>query len=135
VEGILADVHKLTSAVAERREDIPAMVVSLKSAIASLERTAGGLETAVAEDWPLIAADLRSTSSNLASVSQRVDGWLESNDESVDRLLGEGLDSASALVVDLRDVADQLARLSARLREDPSRIIYRAQHDPVVADP
>ena len=64
-----------------------------------------------------------------------MDGWLEANDENVNQLLGEGIGSVTLLVEDLRVTADELTRLSTRLREDPSRIIYRTQHDPVVVDP
>ena len=135
VEGILADLRSVSSALAGQRDDIPEMMASLKNTLRSLEKTAQGLETAVGDDWPVIAADLRATSTSLASASARVDGWLATNEESVDRLLGEGLGDMSELVVDLRGVADQLNRLSSRLREDPSRLIYRAQKDPVVAEP
>jgi phospholipid/cholesterol/gamma-HCH transport system substrate-binding protein len=135
VRTILANIESVTESLADQREEIPALVDSLKRAVAGLERTVGGLEGAIQNDWPLIAGDLRATSSNLRQVSSRVDGWLESNDESVNKLLGEGLDSVSELVIDLRVTADELSRLSSKLREDPSRIIYRAQHDPVLAEP
>jgi hypothetical protein len=64
-----------------------------------------------------------------------VDGWLERNEDNVDRLLDEGLNDVAGLVVDLRQTAEQLNRLSTRLREDPSRLIYRAAQDPVLAEP
>jgi len=135
VAAILGNVKSFTGAMAEQGGEIGGIISSLKSAVAGLERTAGGLESAVAEDWPEIATDLKATSARLASMSGRVDGWLEANDESVDRLLGEGLDSLTALVLELQQMADQVSRLSARLREDPSRLIYRSQHDPEVAEP
>jgi hypothetical protein len=94
-----------------------------------------GLEGVVQEDWPVIAADLKSTSANLSAASARVDGWLERNEENVDRLLGEGLDEVTGLVSDMRQAAEQLNRLSSRLREDPSRLIYRPAQDPVVVEP
>jgi phospholipid/cholesterol/gamma-HCH transport system substrate-binding protein len=135
IRNILANAESVSQTLAEQREEIPELVARISSTARTLERTAHGLESIVDDDWPVIAGDLKATSANLRSVSTRVDGWLAANDENVDRMLGEGLDAVSALVVDLRETADELTRLSARLREDPSRIIYRTQHDPVVAEP
>ena len=125
----------LSEALATEGGELPELVDSLQRTMASLERTAQGLENVVQDDWPVIAADLKATSANLSAASARVDGWLERNEDSVDRLLGEGLDEVSGLVVDLRQAAEQLNRLSSRLREDPSRLIYRPARDPVVVEP
>lgn len=135
VENILDNVYQLSEALAAESDEIPEMVASLKVTLASLERTAQGLESAVADDWPTMADDLKLASANLAAVTGRVDGWLARNEGSVDRLLGEGLDDVAGLIADLRQAADQLNRLSARLREDPSRLIYRPAQDPVVVEP
>ena len=135
IEEIVQNLVTLSEALAAEGEEIPELVESLKRTMASLERAAQGLEGAVQEDWPVIAADLKRTSANLSAASARVDGWLERNEESVDRLLGDGLDDLSGLVADLRQAAEQLNRLSSRLREDPSRLIYRQAQDPVVAEP
>ena len=135
VEEILENVQVLSASLARESENIPELVDSLKVTLASLERSAAGLEGAIAEDWPVIAADLKTTSANLSAVSGRVDGWLERNEGNVDRLLGEGLNDVTGLVAELQKVAEQLNRLSSRLREDPSRLIYRPVRDPVVADP
>jgi phospholipid/cholesterol/gamma-HCH transport system substrate-binding protein len=135
VEEILENARALTATVADQRDDIPQMVGSLKSAIASLERTASTLESAAGENLPVMSANLQATTASLASASARVDRWLEVNNDSVDRLLGEGFEATSGLMVDLRNVSAQLNRLSTRLREDPSRLIYRASHDPVVVEP
>lgn len=135
VEEILQNLQVLSASLAAQSEAIPELVGSLKGTLASLERTADGLEGAVAEDWPTIAKDLKSTSASLSAASGRVDGWLERNEDNVDRLLDEGLNDVAGLVVDLRQTAEQLNRLSTRLREDPSRLIYRAAQDPVLAEP
>ena len=36
---------------------------------------------------------------------------------------------------DLRGLSDQLSDLTLKLRDDPSRLVYRVRHDPVVAEP
>lgn len=135
VENILDDVGTLTAALAEQSGEIPVLVGSLKTSLASLQRASHGLESALADDWPGIAEDLQATAANLASASSRVDGLLAANEQSVDRLLGQGLEDVSALAAELRGLAAQLARLSSRLREDPSRLIYKPQQDPVVVEP
>ena len=135
VEEILENLRVLSESLADQSDEIPELVDSLKGTLASLERASQGLEGAVAEDWPVIAADLKTMSANLSAASGRVDGWLERNEESVDRFLGEGLNDLSGLVTDLHETSEQLNRLAVRLREDPSRLIYRPQQDPVVVDP
>lgn len=134
-EEILENLRLLSESLAAESQEIPVLMDSLKSTLASLDRAARGLEGVVADDWPVIAADLKSTSANLSAASARVDGWLERNEDDVDRLLGEGLDDLTGLVADLRQATEQLNRLSRRLREDPSRLIYRPAQDPVVAEP
>lgn len=135
IEEILENLRVLSDSLAAESGEIPVLVDSLQATLASFERASAGLERAVAEDWPTIAEDLKTTSANLSAASGRVDGWLERNEDSVDRLLGQGLDDVTGLVADLRETADQLNRLSSRLREDPSRLIYRPEQDPVVAEP
>ncbi len=135
VEEILDNLQVLSESLAQESEEIPELVDSMRTTLASLERAAEGFEGVVAEDWPVIASDLKATSANLSAASSRVDGWLERNEASVERLLGEGLDDVTGLVTDLRQTAEQLNRLSVRLREDPSRLIYRPAQDPVVAEP
>lgn len=134
-EEILENLRVLSATLARESGEIPELVGSLKATLSSLERSAEGVEGAISDDWPVIAADLKATSANLAAVSGRVNGWLERNEGSVDRLLGEGVDDVVGLVAELRAVAEQLNRLSSRLREDPSRLIYQPVRDPVVADP
>ena len=134
-EEILENLRILSESLASQSAEVPELIASLKGTLASLERASEGLETAIADDWPVIATELKATSANLSTASSRVDGWLERNEESVDRFLGEGLNDVSGLVVDLRQVSQELDRLAARLREDPSRLIYRPQQDPVVAEP
>jgi phospholipid/cholesterol/gamma-HCH transport system substrate-binding protein len=135
VEAILENLRLLSDSLAAQSEEVPELVASLRGTLASLERASRGLETAVADDWPAIASDLKATSANLSAASSRVDGWLERHEESVDRFLGEGLNDLSGLVTDLHETSEQLNRLAVRLREDPSRLIYRPQQDPVVVDP
>ena len=135
IEEIIENLAVLSETLAAEGDEIPELVDSLKKTLASIERTAQGLEGVVRDDWPVIAEDLKSTSANLSAASARVDGWLERNEEGVDRLLGEGLDEVTGLVSDMRQAAEQLNRLSSRLREDPSRLIYRPAQDPVVVEP
>jgi len=135
LRAIFSNVEQVTTTLAGQRDAIPALLARLQSAAANVERTAQGLEAAVAEDWPIIAGDLKATSANLLSVSNRMDRLLASNDANIDRMLGEGLPSLTSLVVDLGELADRISRLSAKLSEDPSRLVYRARHDPVVAAP
>ncbi|MGE0621586.1 MAG: MlaD family protein [Pseudomonadales bacterium] len=135
VEEILENVRTLTAALAEERQTVPELAGSLKAAMASLERTTARIEKSVSNDWPAIAGDLKQTSGHLAAASARVDGWLAEHEASIERLLGPGFEDVSGLAAELHVVTEELTRLSARLREDPSRLIYRAQSDAVVVEP
>jgi phospholipid/cholesterol/gamma-HCH transport system substrate-binding protein len=132
---ILENVRLVSETLASERDDIPTVMASLKRSLASLERTAKALEGAVSDDWPGISTDLKTAASNLADASARVDSLLARNDASLNELLGKGFEDMTALAGDLRTATQELTRLSARLREDPSRLIYRPQEDPVVAEP
>lgn len=135
VEEILENVRQVTGTLAAERQALPEVVASLKSAMTSLERTAARIETSVADDWPAIAGDLKQTSGHLAAASSRVDGWLAEHEASIERLLGPGFEDVSGLAAELHAVTAELTRLSSRLREDPSRLIYRPRTDAVVAEP
>lgn len=135
IESTLANLDTFSSHLAARSEDIPTLLSSLKSAAAKLREAAAGAQSAIADDWPEIAGDLKATSANLLAASRRVDSLLGGNQESIDQLLGTGPDSLPALIANLNDAAARLSRLSTRLAEDPSRLVYRGRHDPVVAEP
>ncbi len=134
-EEILTNLREVSAALAEQRGKVPELVATLERTLGSLEHAALRVESAMDEDWPAMAADLKQTTSNLAAASSRIDAWLARNEASIDRLMGQGLDDAAGLAANLRQVSEALARLSERLREDPSRIVYRAQQDAVVAEP
>ena len=135
VEEILVNLQLVSASLAEQRRNIPELVSMLSETLASLQHAAAGLDRAVAEDWPAMAGNLKETTGNLAEASSRIDMWLARNEPSVDRLLGEGFDDVADLVANLREVSENLTRLSNRLREDPSRLIYRPQQDPVEVEP
>ena len=55
--------------------------------------------------------------------------------DAINKLKEENEDELHGLVLDLRQATEQLNRLSTRLREEPSRLIYQPRQDPVVVDP
>ena len=135
VQTILEDIDKFTEALANQREQIPQIVASLNSFSTRIDTVSKLLETTLTENLPGISADLKHTSEKLSSITTKIDGLLAENEGDIDRLLGEGFASTSDLVIDLKALADNLSDLSRELREDPSRLVYRARHDPVVAQP
>ena len=133
--AILQNLEQVTGALSEQRDQIPEIVGALKDATNRLNRTAGLLEEGVRDDFPAIAEDLRTASQSLASLSTTANTLLADNATNVDRLLGEGAASMSDILSELREAAGSLADLSNKLENDPSRLLYRGQHDPVVAEP
>lgn len=133
--AILQNLEQVTGALSEQREQIPEIVGALTDASKRLNRTAGLLEDEVRDDLPAIAGDLRTASQSLASLSTTANALLDDNATNIDRLLGEGTASMSEILRELRDAASNLADLSNKLENDPSRLVYRGQHDPVVAEP
>ena len=133
--AILENLEQVTGAVSEQRDQVPKIVDALTDASQRLNRTAGLLEEGVRHDFPAIAGDLRTASQSLASLSTTANALLEDNATNIDRLLGQGTASMSDILRELREAASNLADLSNKLENDPSRLLYRGQHDPVMAEP
>jgi len=75
--------------------------------------------------------NLRQTTDNLVSVSERVEHWLAANDAAINSFLAGGVGEAGALVSDAREAMRELEKLGTELRSNPSRVIYKPKLDPV----
>jgi len=133
--AILENMEIVTGELAEQPEKIPEILATISDMTKRLDHTAAMLESTVAEDLPVIAGDLKVASGSLADISRRADGWLVDNDANIRRLLGESSTAVADIVADLRDAASHLSGLTHKLDEQPSRLLYRSQQDPVVAEP
>jgi len=82
----------------------------------------------------LLAAtqNLRQTTDKLENVTGRVEHWLLKNDAAIDGFLADGIGETAALVTDTREAMRELEKLGAELRNNPSRVIYRPNLEPVV---
>jgi hypothetical protein len=75
--------------------------------------------------------NLRQSTDRLVKVSERVESWLAENDAAIDSFLARGLGESAALVTDARQAMRELEKLGAELRNNPSRVIYKPNLEPV----
>ncbi len=125
--GILKNLDTTTRAIAERPEDLRAVVTELRSTLASARRAADAISGTAArtnallddEGRPLVR-DLRGAISNANRSLARVDRLTESAEPAVQGLSQQTLPEVNRLVADLREVTSRLGAISAKLDEDPA---------------
>lgn len=131
----LANVERVTGALAEQRSELAMLPVRANGAFAQLHATLDQVAAMTDEAGPeLLAAtrSLRQTTDKLADVSARVDHWLATNDAAVQSFLADGVGETAALVSSVTEAMREMEKLAAELRENPSRVIYRPKQEAVV---
>lgn len=130
----LENVEQFTGALAEQRAALAVLPVRMNESFDQLRNTLE-LVTAITEEAGpelLVATqNLRQTTDNLVSVSERVEHWLAANDAAINSFLAGGVGEAGALVSDAREAMRELEKLGTELRSNPSRIIYKPKLEPV----
>jgi len=131
---ILENLEQVTGALAQQREAMAIVPVRINESLDRLQDTLELAAEVTAEAKPdLLAAmqNLRQTTDNLANATGRVEHWLVENDAAIDSFLAGGVGETAALMTDTRAAMRELEKLGAKLRGDPSAIIYKPKLDPV----
>ena len=134
----LANIENLTGSLAGQENTIAALPAQLHSILEQVERTVGQLQSTLDQAEPdLLAtlATLNKTSTNLANISARMDGWVTDHDRDVDQFISGGLAQVPALITDTKNTIRELEKLLAELRNNPSQLVYKPQSEPVVVEP
>ena len=130
----IRNVEQFTGALAAQRRALAALPVRMNESLDQLQDTLELLGTITEDAGPeLVVAmqNLRQTSDKLVNVSAKVDHWLATNDAAIDSFLAHGIGETAALVSDAREAIRELEKLGTELRENPSRMIYKPQLEPV----
>ncbi len=130
----LENVEQFTGALAGERRALAALPGRMNESLDQLQKALELLVAVTGEAGPeLLAAtqNLRQTSERLASVSARVDEWLAANEAAVNSFLDEGIGETAAMVSDAREAMRELEKLATELRENPSRVVYKPNLEPV----
>lgn len=72
--------------------------------------------------------DLKQTSARFAETSKRLNDILKKNEKPIERLTSDTLDDVALLVNETRAMIQSIKRLSDKIGEDPSRLIYQPQY-------
>ena len=132
---ILQNLEQITAALAEERVALSGIPVRVNESLDKLQATldlAGDITTEVRPDLVATVRNLRHTTDSLANSTGRVEQWLVQNDAAIDSFLSGGVGETAALMTDTRAAMRELEKLSTKLRNDPSYIIYKPKLDPVV---
>ncbi len=134
----LVNIEKLTESLAGQESAITSIPGQLHTVLGQVENTLEQLQATLDQAEPDLLATvttLNQTSTNLANISERVDGWLKDNDREMNQFISAGLSQTPALIADTRDTMRELEKLLAELRDDPSKLVYKLQSEPVIVEP
>jgi len=131
---ILDNVEVFTAVLAEQRRALAALPDRINDSLDQLQKTLALAAEFTEEAKPelLVAMqNLRQATDKLVDVSGRVDGWLVKNDAAINSFLAGGVGQTAALVSNTREAMRELEKLGAELRNNPSRVIYKPNLEPV----
>ena len=131
---ILENLDQLTGALAEQRRALSLLPVRMNESLDQLQITLELVAEFTEDAKPELLAttqNLRQTTDKLVSVTGRVEYWLAENDAAINSFLADGIGETAALVTDTREAMRDLEKLSAELRNNPSRVIYKPKLEPV----
>jgi phospholipid/cholesterol/gamma-HCH transport system substrate-binding protein len=134
----LANIEKLTASLAGQDDVMASLPGKLQAVLGLIENTLRQLRETLDQAEPDLVAtmtQLNQASTDLASISSRLDGWLTENDRDMQRFISDGLAQTPALIIDTRNTMRELEKLLAELRENPSQLVYQPQTDPVIVEP
>lgn len=134
INGILADLKTVTSALAEKEQTISELPDLLKESILELQINLEQIKSMVGNMEPGLSAtivNLEQTTQNLAEITGRLDAWTGTNDTDMNAFMGDGLGQVPALVSEARAAIREINKLMSDLRENPSALIYKPNEEAV----
>jgi len=123
-EGALVAAEKTFNGVNQLiDEDIDALLADARKTMASLEKAV----SAVADDLPLITADVRATLTSANSFVRNLDAILIENRTQIDAFMRAGLPQFVRFTQEARSLVENLQRVTQKLERDPARFILGTQ--------
>ena len=134
VRTMLADLSRVTSALAAQEEAIGKIPLSLQQTIEELHANLVQIRAMVGHLEPGLSTTLTNldqATSSLANMVIRLDSWTANNDSEMNGFMADGLGQVPELVADARSTLREVEKLIKDLREDPSVLIYKPREDDV----
>jgi len=134
VSTVLADLATLSNALAERRESISEIPVTLNEAMTELHASLLQIKSMAGEFEPELVSAMESinkATNDLAKISARLETWTANSDGDMNAFMQDGLGQVPALVADSRRTLREIEKLVKDLRENPSMLIHEPKEDSV----
>ncbi len=134
VRTMLADLSRVTSALAAQEKAIGKIPLSLQQTIEELHANLVQIKAMVGRLEPGLSTTLTNldqATSSLANMVTRLDSWTASNDAEMNSFMADGLGQVPELVADARSTLREVEKLIKDLREDPSILVYKPNEDDV----
>jgi phospholipid/cholesterol/gamma-HCH transport system substrate-binding protein len=137
VADTLANVQDITGAIADRSDDITAVLQNAAAASKELKATIENANQTVASLRDLLGpgSDLRDAvkridtlAARLADAGGHLDALIQENRPPIREFTQHGLSQVEELLSDARTLVAQLTRLSQSLERDPARLLYGDRH-------
>jgi phospholipid/cholesterol/gamma-HCH transport system substrate-binding protein len=128
--GIVADIAKLTNAMARREQEVGRIIEafergsvdfaetarSLRSVTAKMDNTMNGVDELVRES--------RRAAVSIASVGEEARAMLAENRRPIENFTSDGLAEIRRFVNEARILVGSIARVAARIEDDPSQVLF-----------
>ena len=130
ISATLANLEKTTDTLANRREDIGALIVNAKLASASLKATLDtangtlqGLDKHLVQRLPALLDKLDATVAKLDATAGNANALLEENRPALKRFTHDDLSQVGPALTELRALLRELRGVSKQLDDNPARYI------------
>ena len=128
--GIVADIAKLTNAMARREQEVGRIIEafdrgatdfaetarSLRSVAAKIDNTMNGVDDLVRES--------KRAATSIASVGEEAHAMLAENRRPIENFTSDGLAEIRRFVNEARILVGSIARVAARIEDDPSQVLF-----------
>lgn len=123
IANTLANLDKLSAALAGSSNEIKQAVTDLSDASKHLRQMSEGADSLVRNDAKRFIADAQATSASYRELADSLDTLVKTNGPAIDRLANNGLDQIPDLVRDMRSLVASLDRIASRAQDDPARFV------------
>lgn len=124
----LANIQDLSDSLAEQADVIAELPGGLNDTLTEIQDLTRQVNRLVDENHPSVTRSftaLETVSTDLQSISSRLDEWVTRHESDVRTFSEDGLAQIPVLVTKTRDVLTDLERLLDSLKREPSRVIFR----------
>ena len=128
--NIVADISKLTNAIARREEEIGRIVEALDRGSAEFSEMARSMRSVATKmDSTMngvddLVRDSRRAAASIASLSEEAHAILAENRRPIENFTGDGLAEIRRFVNEARILVGSIARVAARIEDDPSQVLF-----------